>query len=115
MIVEERIYTLKVGKIPELFKAYEQHGLAAQKRILGGLVGYYSVEAGPLNTIVHMWAYEDMVDRAKRRAQLAQDPDFKEYLAKTAGLVERQENRILVPAPFFEKTFRAVLEAARHG
>ena len=36
MIVEERIYTLKVGKVPEQFKIYEELGLAAQKRILGG-------------------------------------------------------------------------------
>jgi hypothetical protein len=113
MIVEERIYTLKVGKVPEQFKIYEELGLAAQKRILGGMVGYYMVEVGGLNTVVHMWAYEDMNDREKRRAQLMQDPDFKKYLAGTAGIIERQENRILKPAPFFEKTLRAMWEVAK--
>lgn len=113
MIVEERIYTLKVGKVPEQFKIYEELGLAAQKRILGGMVGYYMVEVGGLNTVVHMWAYEDMNDREKRRAQLMQDADFKKYLAGTAGIIERQENRILKPAPFFEKTLRAMWDVAK--
>ena len=84
-----------------------------QKRILGGLVGYYSVEAGALNTLVHMWAYEDMNDRERRRALLFNDPDFKQYLAKTAGLVEKQENRILKPAPFFEQSLKAMLAAVQ--
>jgi hypothetical protein len=113
MIVEERIYTLKVGKVPEQFKAYQELGLAAQKRILGGLIGYYQVEIGGLNTLVHMWAYEDLNDREKRRAQLMQDEDFKKYLAATAGILERQENRILKPAPFFEAQLKAMLAASK--
>ncbi|MCC6473277.1 MAG: NIPSNAP family protein [Burkholderiales bacterium] len=112
MIVEERIYSIKVGKVMEQFKVYEEFGLAAQKRILGGLVGYYSVEVGPLNTIVHMWAYEDMNERERRRAQLFDDPEFRQYLARTAGLIDKQENRILKPAPFFERSLRAMLSAA---
>ena len=113
MIVEERIYSIKVGKVFDQFKAYEEFGLAAQKRILGGLIGYYSVEVGPLNTVIHLWAYEDLNERDRRRALLFNDPDFKQYLAKTAGLVEKQENRLLKPAPFFEKTLRAMLAAAQ--
>src|SRR4051812_6852891 len=113
MIVEERIYSIRVGKVPEQFKSYMELGLEAQKRILGGLIGYYSVEVGPLNTVVHMWAYEDMNDRAKRRAQLMQDESFKKYLAATQGIIEKQENRILNPAPFFEATLRKMLDAAR--
>ena len=53
VIVEERIYTLKVGKIPEQFKAYEQHGLAAQKRILGGLGPSLPVSGKPKSLV--MW------------------------------------------------------------
>ena len=113
MIVEERIYTIQVGKVFELFKIYEQHGMAAQKRILGNLVGYYVTEMGPLNTLVHMWAYEDLNDRDRRRAQLAADPDFKEYLGKAGPLILRQENRILKPAPFFEAQLKAMLAASK--
>jgi hypothetical protein len=112
MIVEERIYTLRPGKAPEYLKAYEQEGLAIQRPILGNLVGYYSTEIGPLNVIVHMWAYEDLADRARRRAQMSADPRWQAYVPKLGPLVERQENRILNPAPFFEPILRAMLAAA---
>lgn len=112
MIVEERIYRMKPGKAPEYIKGYEQEGFAVQRPILGNLVGYYWTEIGPLNVVVHLWAYEDMADRTKRRAQLAADPGWKAYLPKVSHLVEQQENRILNPAPFFEPILRAMLAAA---
>lgn len=113
MIVEERVYTLKVGKVMEHFRIYEKTGLELQKRILGNLVGYYQAETGTLNQIVHLWAYEDMNDRAARRAELFSNPDWLRYIAETGGLVERQENRILTPAPFFERSLRAMLAVIR--
>ncbi|OFZ86537.1 MAG: NIPSNAP domain containing protein [Betaproteobacteria bacterium RBG_16_64_18] len=112
MIVEERIYRMKPGKAPEYIRGYEQEGLAIQRPILGNLVGYYSTEIGPLNVIVHLWAYEDMADRAKRRAQLTTDARWLAYLPKVSHLLEQQENRILNPAPFFEPILRAMLAAA---
>ena len=41
MIVEERIYTLHPGKVPEYMKLYEEEGRAAQEPILGKMVGWY--------------------------------------------------------------------------
>ena len=115
MIVEERIYTLKVGKVMEYFRIYEKTGLELQKKILGNLVGYYQTETGALNHLVHMWAYEDMNDRGRRRAELFSNPDWLRYIQESGGLVERQENRILSPAPFFEQQLRAMLAAAKAG
>ena len=112
MIVEERIYRMKPGKALEYIKGYEQEGLAIQRPILGNMAGYYSTEIGPLNVVVHLWAYEDMADRARRRAQLQADPRWKAYLPKVSSFVEQQENRILNPAPFFEPMLRAMLAAA---
>ena len=112
MIVEERIYRMRPGKAPDYIKGYAQEGLAIQRPILGNLVGYYSTEIGPLNLVVHLWAYEDMADRARRRAELAADPSWQAYLPKVAPFVEQQENRILNPAPFFEPMLRAMLAAA---
>jgi len=111
MIVEERIYTLKPGKAPEYLRLYEQEGMAIQRPILGNLVGYYSTEIGPLNVVVHLWAYEDLADRTRRRAQLVADPRWQAYVPKIQPLVETQENRILNTAPFFEPTLRAMLAA----
>ena len=84
MIVEERIYTLHPGKVPEYMRLYEQEGFKVQGPILGKLVGWYQTDFGPLNQIVHMWAYRLLRGahppprRARRQQGLAglrrQDP-----------------------------------------
>jgi hypothetical protein len=102
MIVEERIYTLHIGKVPEYLKLYEAEGLAVQTRILGNLLGYYQVEFGPQNQIVHMWGYSDLSDRQSRRKALVQDPGWKDYVKKIRPLVRNQENKLLLPAPFMQ-------------
>ena len=113
MIVEERIYTLKIAGAPEWFKAYEAEGMRIQLGHLGNMVGYYATEVGDLNLIVHMWAYENFEDRLKRRAALGADPAWRAYLGKVAHLVLNQQNRILNPAPFFAPRLKTMLEAAK--
>ena len=102
MIVEMRTYTLAVGSTGRYFRLYGEKGLAVQKRILGHLVGYYAVEVGELNQVVHLWAYVDMEDRARRRAELWSDPEWLAYVREVGELVLKQENQILTPAPFFK-------------
>ena len=101
MIVEMRTYTLALGATGRYFKLYGEAGLAIQKRILGHLVGYYAVEVGALNQVIHMWAYDNMEERARRRAALWADEGWLAYVAQVGGLVTKQENQILTPAPFF--------------
>jgi hypothetical protein len=113
MIVEERIYTLKVAGAPEWLKTYEAEGMKIQLAHLGNMVGYYATEVGDLNLIVHMWAYESFEDRLKRRAALGADPAWRAYLAKVGHLVLDQKNRIMNPAPFFVPRLKAMLEAAK--
>jgi hypothetical protein len=100
VIVEERIYTLHIGKVPEYMRLYEDEGLAIQTRILPRLVGYFSTEFGPLNQVVHLWAYDSLEERAQKRAELGADEGWKAYLAKIRPLIVSQENKLLVPAPF---------------
>jgi hypothetical protein len=102
MIVEMRTYTLALGATATYFKNYAEKGLAVQKRILGHLVGYYSVEVGGLNQIIHMWAYDSFEERTRRRALMWADKEWLAYVQTVAGLVVKQENQILNPAPFFE-------------
>src|SRR4051812_7157587 len=100
MIVEERIYTIKIGKMTELLRLYEAEGYAVQTRILGRMVGFFTTECGPLNQLVHLWAYDSFEDRLERRRQLFADPGWLAYIAKSQPLVERQENKILMPPSF---------------
>jgi len=98
MIVEERIYTLHPGKTAEYLAHYEREGIAIQRPILGRLIGYFSTEIGPLNQIVHLWGYESFEERTRRRAILAADPRWGEYVRKNIQpLILRMENKILVP------------------
>lgn len=113
MFVEERIYTLQPGKVPAYLKLYEEEGLAIQSRILPAMVGYYSTEIGPLNVIVHMWAYEDLKQRAECRARMMADPGWQAYMPKVQPLIISQETRILSPAPFFAAKLAAMLDAAK--
>jgi hypothetical protein len=100
MIVEERIYTLQPGQAAAYLAAYEAEGLAIQKPILGRMVGYYSTEFGPLNQVIHLWAYEDLAERTERRGRLLADPAWKAYAAKVRPMVLTQDNKLLLPAPF---------------
>jgi hypothetical protein len=100
MIIDERTYTIHIGKIPDYLKLYQAEGLEIQKRTLGNLIGYFVTEIGTLSTVVHLWAYDSMEDRAQRRATLAKDPAWQAYLAKMQPLVTAMENRILAPTSF---------------
>ena len=102
MIVEMRTYTLALGATGRYFKTYAEKGLAVQKKILGHLVGYYAVEVGGLNQVIHLWAYDSLDERAKRRAELWADKEWLAYVAEVGPLVVKQENQILNPAPFFK-------------
>ena len=113
MIVEERMYTMHPGKVPEYLKLYKEEGMAIQKRILGNMFGYFFSEVGTQNQIIHMWWYENFDEREKRRAQMAADPGWQAYVVKNRPLISFQETRIMRPAPFFEDTIRKMLEAAK--
>ena len=104
MIYDHRTYTCRPGTIRRQLQLYAAHGFEPQRRHLGEPVLFGQVETGDVNSYVHIWAYRDAADRAERRAAMAADPDWQAYLERSAeaGFLVRQENRILVRAPFLE-------------
>jgi hypothetical protein len=100
MIVEERTYTLKPGTVHMYYEDYSPRGLAIQTRILGNLIGYFHTEIGELNKVVHLWGYDSLAEREKRRIALFQDKEWLDYLKQSPDIVTFMESRILVPAPF---------------
>jgi NIPSNAP len=100
MIIEHRTYTLYPGKMAAFMSIYLPAPLELQRRILGNLIGYFTVEAGTLNQLVHLWGYESFEDRARRRAQLLAEPVWQEYLAKAMPLFQLQESKILLATAF---------------
>jgi hypothetical protein len=67
MYYEIRTYRIKTGALPVYLKLVEEEGIALQKQYLGELVGYFYSEIGPLNQIVHIWAYPSLDEREARR------------------------------------------------
>ena len=100
MIVEQRTYTLKPGTVPRYMRLYEEEGFAIQEPILGRLVGWYTTDFGPQNQIVHIWGYDSYAERERRRAELGGDPRWREFLRKILPLIERQESKTMIPAPW---------------
>lgn len=100
MIVEERIYRIRSGKLRDYLTLVQTEGLAIQQPILGNLIGYFVSEIGPLNHVVHMWGYADFEDRTVRRQRLSEDPRWQAFIPKLATLIETAENRILLPTAF---------------
>jgi hypothetical protein len=101
MIYDVRIYTFQPGKLAEFFKIYEAEGLPVQTKHLGSLFAFLQSHIGPLNQILHIWAYESLAEREARRAKLTADPAWQAYLAKSQPLIQHMENRIMTAAPFW--------------
>lgn len=100
MIWDHRTYTLKPGGVEQYFAMYRAEGYAIQTQVLGRKpVGYFYTEIGPLNQVVHIWAYQDLVERQTLRDALFADSRWKAYVAKVTPLIVTMENKILRAAP----------------
>lgn len=104
MIVEHRTYTLLPGKTQKYLALYAAEGMSVQLEYLPRPIGYYVTELGPLNQIVHMWGYEDLSERIQCRSELKKDARWLAYVEKILPLIQSQESKILLPAPFFSPT-----------
>ncbi len=101
MILEIRTYTAAVGKTQQWLEYYGKNGLPIQQELLGRLIFFGTTEIGPLNQITHIWAYGSLAEREQKRAALARDPRWQEYLRnQPAGALVAQETRILNPVSF---------------
>lgn len=98
MIIDYRAYTLQSGTVAAFMVLFETEGLEPQVRICGNFLGLYRTEIGNVNQIIMMFAYDDAVERQKRRDLLFKDPAFQAYLQKVRPLLRDQEVRMLVPS-----------------
>jgi len=99
MIVDERTYSIQPEKMKEYLALYESEGLPIQKKFLR-MLGYFQTEVGVLNQVVHLWVYDSMEDRSRRRAELQMAPGWKDYAAKAKPFYVKQESRIMAPLPW---------------
>jgi hypothetical protein len=102
LLLDVRTYTCKPGTVPAQLEVYKKYGYPVQLRYMGEPLCYATAESGDLNTITHIWVYESAADREQKRARMAQDPDWKVYLAENvkAGNLVAQKNVLMTPVGF---------------
>src|SRR5919109_5406218 len=94
MIYEIRTYTLHPGKVRDYETRFAQSYPVREK--YSPLYGFWHTEIGPLNQLVHIWAYDSLQQRDDIRAAAAKDPSGK-WPPKGTDLLLTQENDILQP------------------
>lgn len=102
MIVELRTYTLKPLRTADFLGLYERLALPLQKQYLGNLIGFYVSEIGPLNEVVHLWGFDSMAERERRRLAMENDPGWTLYREALRELdaIEQQETKLLKTVSF---------------
>lgn len=104
MIVDHRVYTLRPGAVQTYLDLFEREGLPLYLQYCGKLVGYYVSDSGELNQVIHLWSYESVEDRERRRATLYLDARWTAYLEAALPLIVKQESRLLKPTLFSPAT-----------
>jgi NIPSNAP len=81
VLVDHRYYRVKPGTMNAHLDLYEKHGFIPQTRHLGQPHAYLFTESGEINTLVHLWVYEDAADRMRKRAAMMADPEWQQFQA----------------------------------
>ena len=93
------VVRLELGKVPEFQALIEKEALPVINKY-SKLVGWWSTEVGPLNEVVHIWAYEDLNHRERARKAQGEDPQLQAFRPKAQAMIVSQYNKILTPASF---------------
>lgn len=95
MIVDARSYAIKPGQMPAFLKNVKEVGQPLQIKHGFEPAGYYTVETGTLNSVVHYWKWENAQARQDARESLYNDPEWTEYRNGSSDKLISQENRLL--------------------
>lgn len=94
-VYEMRIYTYAPGDLPAVIKGWSE--VIEEREQLSPLAACWYSELGGLNKWVHIWAYKDLNERTRIRAE---SRNSGRWPAQTGVRPIRQENRLLIPAAF---------------
>jgi len=102
VLVDARTYTIKPGCTPAQLKIYEELGFPVQLKHMGQPLAYLQAESGELNTLLHLWVYENAGDREAKRAAMMKDPAWHKYLTanRENGYLIGQKTTLMTPVSF---------------
>lgn len=99
-IYELRTYTVTVGKMNDVIALYKSEGWPALSKHPDRLCSYFTGDIGALNQIVHLWKFNDDADRRAFWSGVFNDPAFMNFAKQLRPLLQKQENKILLGAPW---------------
>jgi hypothetical protein len=95
VIIEMRTYDLQPGTMRTVMERFAA-GLPHRTKF-SPLGAFWRTEVGPLNRVVHVWPYEDLLQRERLRKEAS---DGVNWPPKVSEFCVSQESKILLPAPF---------------
>ena len=95
MIIEMRTYTLRPGTLAEVEKRFGEALPVREKH--SKLAAFWHAEIGPLNQIIHVWAYDSFEQRMAVRAAASKEEGWPPTIGE---FVVSMQAEILLPAPF---------------
>jgi hypothetical protein len=104
MILEHRAYTMQPGNLERFYEYQVERGFDVVRPIIEPLVGYFSTVDGPLEQVVHLYAFASLEDWRERLHGLYGLSELEPYFEKVRPIMLAQENHVLLPAPVPELT-----------
>jgi hypothetical protein len=100
MLYEMRTYQIKLGALARYLQLFESKGLPIIARYCT-LVGFWTIETGQLNRVMHIWSFDDYAARGAARDRWWQDREWiEEYLPQALPMIEAQENALMSATRF---------------
>lgn len=97
-VYELRTSRLHPGKVSE-WMTHCRAAMGVRGRY-GMPVGIWSIEVGPLNTVVELWGYREPNDWLEGGRALARDPEWREMAPRLNAVTQRTDSTLLVPSSF---------------
>src|SRR2546430_17373096 len=95
MIIEMRTYTVQPGSVATVEERFGQ-ALPARAK-LSPLAAFWHTEVGPLNRVIHVWAYDSFEERTRVRAEPQKLEGWPPHIPE---FVPHQQSEIFLPPPF---------------
>ncbi|MCC7105544.1 MAG: NIPSNAP family protein [Chloroflexi bacterium] len=83
MIYEKRAYYAVPGKMPLVYKRFEEHALRLFERHGIRVVGFWEAYFGQSNILHYMLAFDDLATREEQWSAFVADPDWVKARAET--------------------------------
>src|SRR6202166_481542 len=103
MIFDSGTYNIKINRLARSIETYERLALPVQRKYLGEPYGFFVTQIRPMSRLLHLWQYENLADRERRRDAMEADSGWLAYrrVALEEDTLVDMENQILKPVPFF--------------